>query len=183
MYSPFFGLVFQVVMFKMVSFLKCYICVLFLTYQEAYHMALDLSTHITLRRENKSHYIMLKSHDSAIFLCLQQLGTDVYDYKVLNDYQVNLYVAPDGSKPFQEAPDSQRAICSWRQIWAEQLLDRSTRFIMETPLNYPAIASLLPVLVHYLSGKVTTHRTCDELNATYIGSRLQCHKYTCLGLL
>lgn len=25
---------------------------------------------------------------------------------------------------------------------------------METPLNYSAIASLLPVLVHYLSGKV-----------------------------
>lgn len=46
----------------------------------------------------------------------QQLGTDVYDYKVFNDYQVNLYVAPDGSKPFQEAPDSQRAVCSWRQI-------------------------------------------------------------------
>jgi hypothetical protein len=46
----------------------------------------------------------------------QQLGTDVYNYKVLHDYQVNLYVAPDGSKPFQEAPNSQRAICSWRQI-------------------------------------------------------------------
>jgi hypothetical protein len=75
---------------------------------------LNLSSHITLRRESKSY--KLKSHDIAIFFCLQQLGTDVYDYKVLNDYQVNLYVAPDGSKPFQEAPDSQRAICSWRQI-------------------------------------------------------------------
>ncbi|XP_049778766.1 zwittermicin A synthase ZmaJ isoform X1 [Schistocerca cancellata] len=46
----------------------------------------------------------------------QQLGTDVYDYKVLLDYQVNTYVAPDGSKPFGEAPDWQRAVCSWRPV-------------------------------------------------------------------
>lgn len=46
----------------------------------------------------------------------QQLGTDIYNYQVLNDYQVNLYMAPDGSKPFNEAPDSQRAVCSWRPI-------------------------------------------------------------------
>jgi amino acid adenylation domain-containing protein len=45
----------------------------------------------------------------------QQLG-DVYDYEVLLDYQVNLYVAPDGSKPFQQAPDSQTATCSWRPV-------------------------------------------------------------------
>ncbi|KAF4531412.1 hypothetical protein B566_EDAN009654 [Ephemera danica] len=46
----------------------------------------------------------------------QQLCTDVYGYEMLLDYQVNQYVAPDGSKPFAEAPDSQRAICSWRRI-------------------------------------------------------------------
>jgi hypothetical protein len=57
-----------------------------------------------------------KAAGSVLFLCPQQLGTDVYDYQVLNDYQVNLYMAPNGSKPFREAPNSQRAICSWRPI-------------------------------------------------------------------
>nr|CAD7434172.1 unnamed protein product [Timema monikensis] len=46
----------------------------------------------------------------------QQLGTDIYDYQTLLDYQVNNYVAPDGTKPFSEAPNWQRAICSWRLI-------------------------------------------------------------------
>uniref|UniRef100_A0A6M2DYW7 Putative non-ribosomal peptide synthetase/alpha-aminoadipate reductase n=1 Tax=Xenopsylla cheopis TaxID=163159 RepID=A0A6M2DYW7_XENCH len=46
----------------------------------------------------------------------QQLGTDVYGYTVMTDYQVNQYVAPDGSKPFGAAPDSQRAAVSWKAI-------------------------------------------------------------------
>ncbi|KAJ9600663.1 hypothetical protein L9F63_026199 [Diploptera punctata] len=46
----------------------------------------------------------------------QHRGPDLYDYEVLHDYQVNQYVAPDGSKPFQDAPDSQRAVCSWRRL-------------------------------------------------------------------
>ncbi|KAG8227193.1 hypothetical protein J437_LFUL003399 [Ladona fulva] len=46
----------------------------------------------------------------------QQLCTDVNQYKVLLDYQVNLYVAPDGSKPFGKAPSSQRATCSWKSL-------------------------------------------------------------------
>ncbi|XP_034952288.1 dimodular nonribosomal peptide synthase isoform X2 [Chelonus insularis] len=46
----------------------------------------------------------------------QQLGTDIYNYEVLLDYQVNQYVAPDGTKPFGEAPDDQRALCSWKVI-------------------------------------------------------------------
>jgi hypothetical protein len=169
-YSPFFGCCLSSSYVQMVSFSKFYICLLFLTHQEAHCTTLDLSTHITLRRENKSHY-KLKSHDSAIiFLSLQQLGTDVYDYKVLNDYQVNLYVAPDGSKPFQEAPDSQRAVCSWRQIWAEQLLDRNTCFIiLEMSLNYPTVTSLLPVLVHYLSAKF-----CCWYNSQNLG-QTECH--------
>lgn len=49
------------------------------------------------------------------FFYPQQLG-NVYDYEVLLDYQVNLYVAPDGSKPFQQAPGSQTATCSWRPV-------------------------------------------------------------------
>lgn len=46
----------------------------------------------------------------------QQLGTDIYNYDVLLDYQVNQYVAPDGTKPFGKAPDDQRAVCSWKAI-------------------------------------------------------------------
>ncbi|KAK7603033.1 hypothetical protein V9T40_003032 [Parthenolecanium corni] len=46
----------------------------------------------------------------------QQLGTDVFQYYTLLDYQVNQYVAQDGSKPFAMAPDSQKAIVSWKPI-------------------------------------------------------------------
>ncbi|XP_015606701.1 uncharacterized protein LOC107273239 [Cephus cinctus] len=46
----------------------------------------------------------------------QQLGTDIYGYQVLLDYQVNKYIAPDGSKPFGKAPDEQRAVCSWKSV-------------------------------------------------------------------
>ncbi|XP_067010467.2 beta-alanyl-bioamine nonribosomal peptide synthetase ebony-like [Anabrus simplex] len=46
----------------------------------------------------------------------QQLGSDVYKYQVLLDYQVNEYVTPDGSKPFGAAPDWQRAHCSWKTV-------------------------------------------------------------------
>ncbi|XP_071440778.1 beta-alanyl-bioamine nonribosomal peptide synthetase ebony isoform X2 [Hetaerina americana] len=48
----------------------------------------------------------------------QQLCTDVNHYKVLLDYQVNLYVAADGSKPFGKAPSSQRATISWKSLKA-----------------------------------------------------------------
>ncbi|KAL7294817.1 hypothetical protein TKK_0011746 [Trichogramma kaykai] len=46
----------------------------------------------------------------------QQLGTDVFKYDVMSDYQVNQYVAPDGTKPFGEAENSQRAVVSWKKI-------------------------------------------------------------------
>ncbi|KAK0091639.1 hypothetical protein PV326_002925 [Microctonus aethiopoides] len=46
----------------------------------------------------------------------QQLDTDVYGYEVLLDYQVNEYIASDGTKPFGKAPDDQRALCSWKAI-------------------------------------------------------------------
>ncbi|XP_015117736.1 uncharacterized protein LOC107041628 [Diachasma alloeum] len=46
----------------------------------------------------------------------QQLDVDVYGYEVLLDYQVNQYVAPDGTKPFGAAPDDQRAVCCWKTI-------------------------------------------------------------------
>lgn len=46
----------------------------------------------------------------------QQLGSDVFDYQVMLDYQVNQYVYRDGSKPFGRAPDSQRAIVHWKEV-------------------------------------------------------------------
>ncbi|XP_017788181.1 PREDICTED: tyrocidine synthase 3 [Habropoda laboriosa] len=46
----------------------------------------------------------------------QQLGTDVFGYETMMTYQVNRYIAPDGTKPFGIAPDSQLAICSLKMI-------------------------------------------------------------------
>lgn len=46
----------------------------------------------------------------------QQLGTDIFGYKVLKEYRVNQYIAPDGSKPFGRAPDSQTVSVSWKKI-------------------------------------------------------------------
>lgn len=46
----------------------------------------------------------------------QQLAADVYGYQCIHDAQPNLYVAPDGTKPFGLAPDSQRAMVQWKKI-------------------------------------------------------------------
>lgn len=46
----------------------------------------------------------------------QQLGGKVFGYKTMLDYQVNEYVHTDGTKPFGNAPDSQRAIVHWKDI-------------------------------------------------------------------
>ncbi|CAD1473045.1 unnamed protein product [Heterotrigona itama] len=46
----------------------------------------------------------------------QQLGIDVFEYETMLTYQVNRYNAPDGTKPFEKAPDSQLAICSLKMI-------------------------------------------------------------------
>lgn len=46
----------------------------------------------------------------------QQLATTVYGYKTLLGYQVNKYVAPDGSRPFATAPDSQTALVQSKAI-------------------------------------------------------------------
>lgn len=46
----------------------------------------------------------------------QQLGTHVYGYETLLDYQVNQYVYHDGTKPFGKAPDTQRALVQWKPI-------------------------------------------------------------------
>lgn len=44
----------------------------------------------------------------------QQLGTDIFGYKVLKEYKVNKFIASDGSKPFGKAPDSQTVSVSWK---------------------------------------------------------------------
>lgn len=41
---------------------------------------------------------------------------DVFGYETMLTYQVNKYVAPNGTKPFGQAPDSQLAICSLKMI-------------------------------------------------------------------
>ncbi|CAH1993809.1 unnamed protein product [Acanthoscelides obtectus] len=46
----------------------------------------------------------------------QQLGTNVYQYQNMCDYQVNQYVASDNTKPFGLAPDDQRAIVHWKPV-------------------------------------------------------------------
>ncbi|CAB0011418.1 unnamed protein product [Nesidiocoris tenuis] len=44
----------------------------------------------------------------------QQLA-DVLNYQKLKIYQINEYVAPDGTRPFKRAPDDQLAIVSWKK--------------------------------------------------------------------
>lgn len=46
----------------------------------------------------------------------QQLGTDVYKYQTMLDYQINQFVASDNTKPFILAPDNLRAIVQWKPI-------------------------------------------------------------------
>lgn len=46
----------------------------------------------------------------------QQLGTHVFGYETLLNYQVNQYVSPDGSRPFGKAPNTQRALVQWKRI-------------------------------------------------------------------
>lgn len=47
---------------------------------------------------------------------LQQLGANVFGYEILQDYQINNYVTPDGKQIFGKAPDSQKALCCWKVI-------------------------------------------------------------------
>jgi len=45
----------------------------------------------------------------------KQIGRDL-GYEILNEYQINEYVAPDGEKPFALAPDSFKIICCWKKL-------------------------------------------------------------------
>ncbi|XP_059470894.1 beta-alanyl-bioamine nonribosomal peptide synthetase ebony [Neocloeon triangulifer] len=46
----------------------------------------------------------------------QQLGSDIFGYEPLLEYQVNKFVAADGSMPFKEAPDWQMAVSCWKKV-------------------------------------------------------------------
>lgn len=46
----------------------------------------------------------------------QQLSTSIYGYRTLVDCQVNKYCRPDGSRPFANAPDSQKVLLQWKNI-------------------------------------------------------------------
>lgn len=46
----------------------------------------------------------------------QQLASSVYGYRTLADYQINKYVHRDGTKPFRNAPDSQKVLVQWKNI-------------------------------------------------------------------
>lgn len=66
-----------------------------------------------LTQVNKLIYFLLFQLINVLF---QQLGSIVYGYKTLLDYQVNKYELEDGTRPFGKAPDSQRAIVHWKEI-------------------------------------------------------------------
>lgn len=46
----------------------------------------------------------------------QQLATHVHGYETLLDYQLNQYLAPDGTRLFAKAQDSVRALVQWKSI-------------------------------------------------------------------
>lgn len=46
----------------------------------------------------------------------QQLGSDVYGYKTMLDYQINKFIASDNTKPFGLAPDHETVKVQWKRI-------------------------------------------------------------------
>lgn len=95
----------------------------FHTFMMATHEKLDAAENVVLMRLMEKHCLkiakerkfkgILTTNTSPL---TQQLGTDVFKYQVMEDYQVNKYVAPDGTRPFYKALDSQRAVCSWKKV-------------------------------------------------------------------
>ncbi len=47
---------------------------------------------------------------------IQQICNDVLDYKILTEYQVNRFIASDGTRPFILAPDTQYISVSVKYI-------------------------------------------------------------------
>ncbi|VVD05712.1 unnamed protein product [Leptidea sinapis] len=46
----------------------------------------------------------------------QQLGTDVFGFQTLLDYQINQYADPNGNRLFALAPDDMKAVVCWKPV-------------------------------------------------------------------
>ncbi|CAG0902832.1 unnamed protein product [Darwinula stevensoni] len=62
--------------------------------------------------KRKGYSAILTTNTNAL---TQQLAS-LLGYELLQDFQVNQFVMPDGSTPFSRAPDEQRAICVLKHI-------------------------------------------------------------------
>ncbi|XP_033330320.1 nonribosomal peptide synthetase ebony [Megalopta genalis] len=87
------------------------------------HSDLNAAENVIVMREMEEYCLQLakRKEYAGIFTTntsplTQQLGIDVFGYETMLTYQVNKYIAPDSTKPFGEAPDSQLAICSLKMI-------------------------------------------------------------------
>ncbi|XP_011501560.1 PREDICTED: N-(5-amino-5-carboxypentanoyl)-L-cysteinyl-D-valine synthase [Ceratosolen solmsi marchali] len=96
---------------------------IFHTFMMATNDNLNAAENVFLMRlmEQKCLEIAEKNNFVGIFTTntsplTQQLGTDVFKYEIMLDYQVNQYITPEGLKPFGKASNDQRAVVSWKKI-------------------------------------------------------------------
>lgn len=75
---------------------------------------ISLMEHENLNLAKRAHFEMVFTTNTSPLT--QQLGTSVFGYKTLTTYQVNQFVASDGSHPFQEAPDDMVAVCQFKAV-------------------------------------------------------------------
>lgn len=83
---------------------------------------------IRLAKQRNCHGI-LTTNTSPL---TQQLARNVFGYETMLDYQVNEYAA-NGRKPFENAPDSYRAIVQWKKLW---FVLQQALVVMYTIFNY-----------------------------------------------
>ena len=68
-----------------------------------------------LKQQNQS--LKITNYQLILFTFIQQVCDDLLSYTVFGDNQVNIWVASDGSRPFSDAPDSQRAVVTAKLLW------------------------------------------------------------------
>lgn len=49
----------------------------------------------------------------------QQLGSNIFGYKTMVEYQINQYIHCDGTRPFIEVPDTKTMTVDWKAISSE----------------------------------------------------------------
>lgn len=81
--------------------------------QENITVMQHMETEVLKLARRKGYVCILTTNTSPL---TQQLGTHVYGYETLLNYQVNEYARPDGTRPFGKAPNSQRALVQWKRI-------------------------------------------------------------------